>query len=57
MLNEMGFYHYDQIAAWGPAEIAWVDARLKFKGRIERDSWVAQAAELAELRRGLAGPQ
>ncbi|RFU13550.1 NADH-quinone oxidoreductase subunit NuoE [Rhodobacteraceae bacterium W635] len=47
LLNEMGFYHYDQIAAWGPAEIAWVDARLTFKGRIERDDWVAQATELA----------
>lgn len=48
LLNDMGFWHYDQIAAWGPAEIAWVDARLKFKGRIERDNWVAQAAELAQ---------
>ena len=47
LLNEMGFYHFDQIAAWTPAEVAWVDARLKFKGRIERDSWIAQAAALA----------
>ena len=48
LLNEMGFWHFRQIAAWGPAEIAWVDARLKFKGRIERDNWVAQATELAD---------
>ncbi|WP_071673647.1 NADH-quinone oxidoreductase subunit NuoE [Nioella nitratireducens] len=48
MLNELGFYHYDQIAQWGPSEIAWVDARLTFKGRIERDNWVAQATELAK---------
>ncbi|TBX29379.1 NADH-quinone oxidoreductase subunit NuoE [Nioella sediminis] len=47
LLNSMGFWHFDQIAAWGPSEIAWVDARLKFKGRIERDNWVAQASELA----------
>lgn len=47
-LNELGFYHYDQIAAWTEAEIAWVDSRLKFKGRIERDDWIAQAAELAK---------
>lgn len=46
-LNELGFFHYDQIAAWGPAEIAWVDNRLKFKGRIERDGWVDQARQLA----------
>ena len=47
VLNEMGFWHFDQVAAWGSAEIAWVDSRLKFKGRIVRDNWVAQATELA----------
>ena len=47
LLNEMGFWHFDQIAAWGPQEIAWVDARLKFKGRIERDGWVEQARKLS----------
>ena len=47
-LNDMGFFHFDQIAAWGNEEIAWVDARLRFKGRIVRDNWVAQAAELAK---------
>ncbi|UAB89767.1 NADH-quinone oxidoreductase subunit NuoE [Ruegeria sp. SCSIO 43209] len=46
-LNELGFYHYDQIAAWTPEQVAWVDARLKFKGRIERDGWIEQAAKLA----------
>ncbi|QQA44184.1 NADH-quinone oxidoreductase subunit E [Pelagovum pacificum] len=46
LLNEMGFYHFSQIASWGPSEIAWVDNRLKFKGRIERDDWVSQAKEL-----------
>lgn len=48
LLNELGFYHYDQIAAWTEAEIAWVDSRLTFKGRIVRDNWVAKAAELAK---------
>ena len=47
-LNELGFFHFDQVAAWGAAEIAWVDARLKFKGRIERDGWVEQAGQLAK---------
>jgi NADH-quinone oxidoreductase subunit E len=47
LLNEMGFWHFDQIAAWSPEQIAWVDARLKFKGRIERDDWIGQAATLA----------
>ncbi len=47
-LNQLGFFHFDQIAQWGDAEIAWVDARLRFKGRIVRDNWVAQAAEFAK---------
>ncbi|SLN44842.1 NADH-quinone oxidoreductase chain 2 [Pseudoruegeria aquimaris] len=50
LLNEMGIFHFDQIAAWGPEEIAWVDARLKFKGRIERDGWIAQARDLANAK-------
>ncbi len=48
VLNELGFWHFDQIAAWTAEEIAWVDSRLKFKGRIERDDWMAQAAALAK---------
>ncbi|MGR3743927.1 MAG: NADH:ubiquinone oxidoreductase [Pseudooceanicola nanhaiensis] len=47
MLNELGIYHYEQIAAWTPENIAWVDNRLTFKGRIERDDWTGQAARLA----------
>ena len=46
-LNELGFYHFDQIAKWTDAEVAWVDSRLKFKGRIERDGWIEQAKILA----------
>ena len=49
MLNGMGFYHFDQIAAWSGAEVAWVDENLKgFKGRVSRDGWVDQAKTLAE---------
>lgn len=47
VLNDLGIYRFDQIATWGPGEIAWVDARLQFKGRIERDGWVDKAAKLA----------
>ncbi len=48
LLNEMGFFHFDQIAAWTEAEIAWVDAKLEgFKGRATRDDWVGQAKALA----------
>ena len=48
LLNRLGFYHFDQIAAWTDAEIAWVDENLVgFKGRVSRDTWVAQAQVLA----------
>lgn len=48
LLNDMGVYHYDQVANWSAAEIAWVDDNLlKFKGRVSRDDWVAQAKILA----------
>ena len=44
LVNEMGFFHFDQIARWSEADVAWVDANLKgFKGRVTRDRWVAQA--------------
>ncbi len=46
--NDLGFYHFDQIAAWTADEIAWVDANLKgFRGRVSRDNWVEQAKILA----------
>ena len=48
VLHDLGFWHFDQIAAWTPAQVAWVDNRLKFKGRIIRDNWIAQATELAK---------
>lgn len=47
-LNELGVYRYDQIASWKKSDIAWVDERLKSRGRIERDDWVKQARKLAE---------
>ncbi len=48
VLNELGFWHFDQIAKWTPAQVAWVDSRLKFKGRIERDDWIGQATAFAK---------
>ena len=44
LCNELGFYHFDQIANWTASDVAWVDQNMKnFKGRIVRDKWVAQA--------------
>lgn len=48
MLNEMGIWHFDQVASWSARELAWVDSRLgSFKGRAERDEWIEQAKKLA----------
>jgi predicted flap endonuclease-1-like 5' DNA nuclease len=47
-VHGLGYYHYDQIANWTEAEIAWVDDNLEgFKGRVSRDNWVEQARLLA----------
>ncbi len=47
-LLEAGVTSFAQIAAWGEADIAEFDEKLSFKGRIEREGWVAQAKDLAK---------
>jgi len=48
LLIELGVTRYAQIAAWGDADIAVIDAKLgNFKGRPVRDQWVDQARYLA----------
>ncbi|WP_421749238.1 aquaporin [Cognatishimia sp.] len=48
LLHRLGFYHFDQVAAWTPSEVMWVDENLEgFKGRVTRDNWVEQAKSLA----------
>lgn len=47
LLNENGVFHFDQIAAWSPEEIAYMDDQLSFRGRIERDGWIEQAKKYA----------
>jgi len=47
-LNDLGITQYAQIAAFSKEDIEKVDERLSFKGRIERDEWLKQAAELAK---------
>jgi NADH-quinone oxidoreductase subunit E len=48
LLNSLGMFHFDQVAQWTPEEVEWVDGYLKFKGRISREDWIAQAKILAE---------
>lgn len=47
ILNNLGIYHFDQIAAWTPEQITWVDDHLRFNGRILREEWIRQASLLA----------
>lgn len=46
-LYALGVFHYDQIAAWTPENVAWIDNYLRLRGRIEEEEWLQQAADLA----------
>ena len=47
-LHANGVTTFAQIAAWTPEEVAAMDDVLNFKGRIDRDEWLKQAAEFAK---------
>jgi len=47
-LLEAGVTTFAQIAAWTEADVAAMDEKLSFKGRIEREGWIEQAKELAQ---------
>ena len=46
-LHEAGVTTFAQIAAWTPEDVAEMDEKLSFKGRIEREGWIEQAKKLA----------
>lgn len=48
LLNDIGIYHFEQIANLTKDEIKWLDYSMAFPGRIERENWVTQAKELAQ---------
>ena len=47
-LNDAGVTTFAQIAAWTDEDVAAMDEKLSFKGRIEREGWIEQAKELAK---------
>ncbi|MEP0961176.1 MAG: 50S ribosomal protein L21 [Roseobacter sp.] len=47
-LIEGGVTTFAQIAAWTEEDVAAMDEKLSFKGRIEREGWIEQAKELAK---------
>ncbi|WP_298256363.1 50S ribosomal protein L21 [uncultured Litoreibacter sp.] len=46
-LHEAGVTTFAQVAAWTDADVAAMDEKLSFKGRIEREGWIDQAKKLA----------
>jgi predicted flap endonuclease-1-like 5' DNA nuclease len=48
VLHNLGFFHFDQIAAWTAEQVDWVDDHLKFNGRIRREEWIKQCRLLAD---------
>jgi len=47
-LNELGIYHFRQIAKFEQRDIDLVNDATAFPGRIERDEWIDQAKNLAD---------
>ncbi|WP_195820306.1 50S ribosomal protein L21 [Roseobacter sp. MH60115] len=47
-LHEGGVTSFAQIAAWTEEDVAAMDEKLSFKGRIEREGWIEQAKELSK---------
>ncbi|MBT7224184.1 MAG: 50S ribosomal protein L21 [Marinovum sp.] len=45
-LMAAGVTSLEQVAAWTEADVTKIDEALSFKGRIEREGWIAQAKEL-----------
>jgi NADH-quinone oxidoreductase subunit E len=48
-LNNLGVYHFDQIAAWDEAAILWMENHVFARGRIGREAWQEQARLLSVL--------
>jgi len=47
-LNNLGVYHFWQVAQFSDEDVAKVNADIAFPGRIEREDWIAQAKVLAD---------
>ena len=48
-LNDIGIYKFEQLAAFSASDVEWLAGQLGSSvERIERDGWIAMAAELAK---------
>lgn len=48
-LNDLGVFHFWQIADLDPANLQSLDRQLRLKGQIEKEDWVGQAKKLVEV--------
>lgn len=55
-LNQLGVYHFDQIADWNRQEVRWTGTYLAFPGRIDREDWQGQARGLVSQQGTAATP-
>ncbi len=49
-LNELGIYHFDQIAKWSPKNCHWIEEYLTLEDdQIKEQNWVEQAKGLSTI--------
>ena len=46
-LNNLGIFHFDQIAGWNEAQVLWMENHVFARGRIGQEQWQEQARALA----------
>lgn len=54
LLNNLGIYHYDQIAGWSVEEAGWIERNIGFPRRVSRESWIGQAVKLSQAQKKTA---
>jgi predicted flap endonuclease-1-like 5' DNA nuclease len=48
-LNNLGVYHFDQIAGWTEPQVLWMENHVFARGRIAHENWQEQARGLAPI--------
>ncbi|MEO7222891.1 MAG: hypothetical protein ABIY37_10495 [Devosia sp.] len=46
-LNNLGVFHFDQIAGWDAGQVLWMENHVFARGRIGHENWQQQARDLA----------
>lgn len=49
-LNQLGIFHFDQMAKWSKKNCQWVNEYLELEGRIDDENWVVQAQDIVKKR-------